>query len=67
MPRAALKTRDDSAHSDKIAEASARKTRAAAREQKGKKPFESLTDGEKDALLKELAVRAGLIDDTDDA
>ncbi len=61
----AIKTSDIPEYETPRAAARTVKGRRAGREKKGS-AFEGLSNAEKDLLLKELAVRAGLIDDSDD-
>lgn len=63
MARQALKGSEDVSHQ---ARKVGRKRAKSRQQELGGKTFESLTPAEKDKLLKHLAVRAGLIDDSDD-
>ena len=64
MPREALKAKDDPQQIARVADATRKRSR---RDAVKAKTFETLTPAEKDKLLKALAVRAGLIQDSDDS
>lgn len=63
MARTALKTKDDPDHVTRVAKE--QRKRARVKRHKSKK-FEDLNATQKDELLKALAVRAGLVEDSDD-
>lgn len=67
MARAAKRVRDLPGQSERQTDERARRSRGKARGDSLRGvSFERLTAKQKDTLLKELAVQAGLIDDSDD-
>jgi hypothetical protein len=64
MARSAIKAQEDPKQVARVAAAARLKARKSATQSK---TFETLTPAEKDKLLKALAVRAGLIQDSDDS